>query len=256
MKIALCHLELSMGPQAVNLKKLERALALAGEYQVEWVVTPETAVQGYHFYKIDPDSVLTEQPSSELETLRALVRKNRQYLFLGAGEYDPAADCNFNTCFIFGPKGELIGKHRKNHSHGYGGEAWVTNSTIAEPICCGSVCVGVMVCSDAWYPECSQRLKRQGAQILLDIAAWPVSKECGDPLPAWQRCSKETGLPMILCNQTGKTPWLDLSKGQSVYIEKGNAELTYNGEEALLLFEWDAATGRGVSERFTVIPFC
>lgn len=154
------------------------------------------------------------------------------------------------------PSGELIGKHRKNHSHGYGGEAWVTNSIIAKPICCGSVCVGVMVCSDAWYPECSQRLKRQGAQILLDIAAWPVSKECGDPLPAWQRCSKETGLPMILCNQTGKTPWLDLSKGQSVYIEKGNAELTYNGEEALLLFEWDAATGRAVSERFTVIPFC
>lgn len=255
MKIALCHLELSMGPQDINLKKLERALKLAGERQADWVIMPETAVQGYHFYKIDPNRKLTEQPSPELAPLRTLVRKNRQYLFLGAGEYDPAADCNFNTCFIFGPKGELIGKHRKNHSHGYGGEAWVTNSTIAEPVCCGSVCVGVMVCSDAWYPECSQRLRRQGARLLLDIAAWPVSKECGDPLPSWQRCSLETGLPMIVCNQTGETPWLDLTKGQSVYIEKGEAKLAYTGAEALLLFEWDEMAGCCRSERFTVAAF-
>lgn len=33
MKVALCHLELSMGPEAKNLRKLERAMRVAGKYQ-------------------------------------------------------------------------------------------------------------------------------------------------------------------------------------------------------------------------------
>lgn len=98
---------------------------------------PETPVQGYHFYKLDPESKLTEQPSPLLDLLRKLAVKNRQYLFIGSGEYDAVARCNFNTCFVFGPDGILASKHRKNHSHGYGGEVWVTNSKIVGPIFAG-----------------------------------------------------------------------------------------------------------------------
>lgn len=154
---------------------------------------------------------------------------------------------------MFGPDGELIGKHRKNHSHGYGGEGWVTNSTVAEPIQVGNVKTGIMVCSDVWYIECPKRLAEQGAQILVDIAGWPISKECGDPLPSWIKCSDETGLPMVLCNQTGKTEWLDFTVGQSVYIENGQPKLTYSGDDALLLFEWDEKSGKAVSSSFEVI---
>ena len=78
-------------------------------------------------------------------------------------------DLGYNTCFVFGPDGELVGKHRKNHSHGYGGEGWVTNSAVAEPVQVGPVKTGIMVCSDAWYMECPQRLAAQGAQLLVDI---------------------------------------------------------------------------------------
>ena len=53
MKILLCHLTLSMGPLEENLKILERAVQIAGEVKADWVITPETAVQGYHFYKIE-----------------------------------------------------------------------------------------------------------------------------------------------------------------------------------------------------------
>lgn len=255
MKIVLCHLTLSMGPLEKNLKILERALRIAGERKADWVITPEAVIPGYHFYKINPEQKLDVQPAAYLQPLREVVKSNRQYLFLGAGEYDATDKCNYNTCFVFGPEGELVGKHRKNHSHGYGGEGWVTNSTVAEPVQVGKVKTGILVCSDAWYIECPKRLAEQGAQILVDIAGWPISKECGDPLPSWLKCSNETGLPMVLCNQTGKTEWLDFTVGQSVYIENGEAKLTYSGKDALLLFDWDANTGKVLSGAFDALYF-
>ena len=60
---------------------------------------------------------------------------------------------------------------------------------------------------------------------------------------------------MVLCNQTGKTQWLDFTVGQSVYIENGQPKLTYSGDDALLVFEWDETKKRVISEQFTVIPF-
>ena len=60
---------------------------------------------------------------------------------------------------------------------------------------------------------------------------------------------------MILCNQTGKTEWLDFTVGQSVYIENGEAKLTYSGKDALLLFEWDGKTKKVLSKEFTAIEF-
>ena len=60
---------------------------------------------------------------------------------------------------------------------------------------------------------------------------------------------------MVLCNQTGKTEWLDFTVGQSVYIEDGEAKLAYSGKDALLLFEWDENTGKVLSKEFTEIKF-
>ena len=72
MKIALCHLELSCGPQERNLQILEQAVRIAAEQGADWVLTPEMAVQGYYFYRIDENAVVVPQPSPELEPLRKL----------------------------------------------------------------------------------------------------------------------------------------------------------------------------------------
>lgn len=53
MKIALCHLELSCGPQERNLQLLEQGMRLAAEQGADWVLTPEAAVQGYYFYYVN-----------------------------------------------------------------------------------------------------------------------------------------------------------------------------------------------------------
>ena len=86
MKIALCHLELSCGPQERNLQLLEQAVSIAAEQGADWVLTPEVAVQGYYFYRVDENAVVVPQPSPELEPLRNLCREYGITLFLDCGE--------------------------------------------------------------------------------------------------------------------------------------------------------------------------
>ena len=66
MKIALCHLEISRGPEHKNIELLENAVRIAADNGAKWVVTPETAVQGYYFYKLNPDAKVDKQPSISL----------------------------------------------------------------------------------------------------------------------------------------------------------------------------------------------
>ena len=124
MKIALCHLELSCGPQERNLQILEQAVRIAAEQGADWVLTPEVAVQGYYFYRIDENAVVVPQPSPELEPLRKLCCEYGITLFLGCGEYDAACDKNFNSCLVFGPDGEIIGRHRKLFGECMASESW------------------------------------------------------------------------------------------------------------------------------------
>ena len=258
LRIALCHLDVSQGPQETNIKKIEKAIRIAGGHGANWILTPETALQGYYFYVIDPSQKenIETQPSESIRPLLDASSKYGSYLFLGAGERDEKANCYRNSCLVFGPDGKLVGRHSKLSAHvGFGAEKWSTNDCKLEPIVCSNVKTGVLACSDIWFLQFPRILADKGAKIILDLAAWPPTKETGDPRHSWELASQRTNLPVVICNQTGKPRWMDMTPGQSTVIENGKAKFLYSGEEAVLLFEWDPKTGKVVSKQFAVIPF-
>ncbi len=257
IRIALCHLDVAQGPQEKNIKKIEKAIHIAGDRGANWIVTPETALQGYYFYVIDPGQKdkIKAQPSEDIRSLTEACKKYGVYLFLGAGEYDKQADNYRNTCLVFGPDGKPVGRHNKMSAHvGFGAEVWSTNDYKLNPVTCSDVTTGVLVCSDIWFLNYPRILADKGAQIIIDIAAWPPAPETGNPLPSWELASRRTGLPVVVCNQTGKPRWMDMTPGQSAVVENGKAKLLHSGEEAVLLFDWDPETGRIDSDWFTICP--
>ena len=253
MKIALCHLEVSCGPQESNLKKIEQALRLAGERGAKLVVTPETAVQGYYFHRIDEARKLEVQPASYLNELREVVKQYGMYLMLGCGEYVEETGLHHNSCLVFAPDGNLQSRHRKIYGEKLGSEKWASLGDKMSTTNCDGVNVGVLVCADSWFDERPLALKEQGADILIDIAAWPETPETGNPLPSWQKVTKITGLPFVVCNQTGKTKWMDMSIGESVVIQDEVVKCIYSGEEAVLFFEFDTVSKQILSEKFEVV---
>lgn len=252
MRIALLHLDLGNGPLGKNLLLLEQAASTAAAHGAQWVVTPETALQGYFFYQNDPQASIPVQPQAELVSLQQLALQKKLVLFLGCAEKDEVSGELFNSCLVVGVDGKICGRHRKIHSHGKGAEGWTTRGSELQPVPCGEVTAGVLICADSYFEKNALQLKKEGAQMLVVPAAWPPGHCGGPPEEAWKRCSRESGLPVCVCNQTGQGGNLDLSQAQSAVVTDGEVRMAYAGKPAILLFDWEEASGKVGKDSFQI----
>ena len=255
MRVAILHLDLSGGPEERNLRLLHQAMVRAGEAGADWVLTPETAVQGYFFTQKERPYQIRMQPSSLLNPIRQTAASKNMTVFLGCAEYDEADGKNYNSCLVIDSTGEVVGRHRKVRSHGSGAEGWASKGDAFSPVPCREMTVGILVCADAYFDEYAQELRGKQAQVIIVPAAWPPGGCGGPPENAWKRCSRASELPVWVCNQTGNTERMDMSEAQSAVVADGEMRLVYSGlQQAILLFDWDVAGQRLVSENFTIIP--
>ncbi len=251
MRAAFLHLDLSGGPESSNLALLCQAILLAAEQGANWIITPETAVQGYFFAEKSEACQIAVQPDKSLQVIIDLSLRYRLTVFLGCAEQDKETGCCYNSCLVIGPDGKTLGRHRKLRAHG-GAEAWSVRGKALDPIVCPEMIAGVLICADSWYVEHAQVLKDKGARVIVVPAAWPPGK-CG-PGDCWERCSKATGLPVWVCNQTGSGEKMDFSQAQSAVIANGKMQMAYSGlAQAVLTFDWDCRRQCLLSSQFTVI---
>lgn len=252
MKVAMLHLNVSNGPIEANLQVLYRSILLAAQQGAQWIVTPETAVQGYFFAQKENTLDIEIQPASYLEIMRTLAVIHRLTIFLGCAEKDAKTGKYYNSCLVIGPDGEILGRHRKIRPLEVGAEAWAAKGEELTPIFCQNLMVGILICADSWYVEHAQRLQQHGAEVIIVPAAWPPGN-CG-PGDCWERCSRGSGLPVWVCNQTGNQGQLNFSKAESTVVVAGKTKLRYSGlQQAVLLFDWDDSRQDLLSSKFTVI---
>lgn len=255
LRIALCHLDVSQGPQE-KIFKNRKSNPHCREPWSKLDCYAGNSFAGILFLcdRSETEGKIETQPSDAMRPLLNASSRYGAYLFLGAGDYDKQAECYRNSCLIFGPDGKPVGRHNKMSAHvGFGAEVWSTNDNKLNPVVCSGVATGVLVCSDIWFLNYPRVLADKGAQIIVDIAAWPPAKETGNPLPSWELASQRTGLPVVVCNQTGNPRWMDMTPGQSAVVENGKAKLLHSGEEAVLLFDWNPGTGKVVSDTFDIL---
>lgn len=254
MRIALLHLDLSGGPEERNLALLQQAVTLAADAGAKWVVTPETALQGYFFTQKGRPFSIPVQPAPELQPLRELAAAHGLTVFLCCAEQDEVSGRYYNSCLVIGGDGEIIGRHRKMHSHGSGAEGWADKGMVLEPFSCREMTAGVLVCADAYFEQNAKALRAKEAQVIIVPAAWPPGGCGGPPVNAWEQCSRESGLPVWICNQTGNREVMDLSKAQSAVVVDGKLVLAYSGlQQAVLLFDWDETGQTLLSADFKVL---
>lgn len=252
MKIALLHMDFCSGPEAANIRKIEKAMETAAQKGARWVVTPETALQGYFFHSPEDPGLVEIQPSEAADPLLKAAADHALTLFLCCAERDPNTQLDHNSCLVISPQGKLLGRHRKMHTHGVGAESYLTTGTESVPVECQGMQVGILICADIWFTEHSEDLGQKGAQIILAPAAWPPGP-CG-PADSWERSSLASGVPLCVCNQTGVHHTLDLTSAESAVVFNGQKCHAYCGSQsAILIFEWDFESKQLVSSEFEIV---
>lgn len=165
------------GQPEANLAAALSLIAEARAMGAELMVLPELWLSGY-----DPATLATDAVKSAVEAgdpvvtrLSAAAREHRMWLVAGSL---PEAEGGrlFNTCFVFGPSGKLVTRHRKAHLYPPRGEESIFTAgdsltTFSDPSL-GSV--GVVICFDGDFPEVAAAVSRGGARLVVAPCACEV----------------------------------------------------------------------------------
>jgi predicted amidohydrolase len=248
LRIALLHLAPRVGELEFNRRLLEAAVSTASELGADWVVTPELCLSGYQFAGRMGTDWIVAQPDAWMVGFRQLVATLRLTVFLSHAERDPVSDKLHNSVFVIGPDGGLLGTHRKVQVVPVA-ETWATAGDSIVPVHAPPLRVGILVCADAYTPRLAQLLQSQGAQILVSPAAWPPHPH--GPQAMWEARSRETGLPLLVCNRAGRDDSLCFDDAESVVVKDGRRLMSFSARcSTVLMVDWDLETQAPVQTQF------
>jgi 5-aminopentanamidase len=239
LHIALLHLAPIPGDVTRNRRLVEKAVGAAARLGATWIITPELIVTGYTFADRIGTKWIVPQPDSWMTSMARLAARLRVTLFLSCPEQDRKSSKFYNSLFVIAANGAVLGTHRKMNTLRVGSEAWSTPGIQAVAIPVPPFTrVGMLICADAYSPEIARNLQTQGAQLLISSAAWAPGLH--GPNGEWERCTHDTGLPLIVCNRTGPDRTLDFRHAESVVAKDGRRLLSLSSaRSAIFAIEWD-----------------
>ncbi len=240
LRIAFLHLAPCPGDLTYNRQLIAHAVTTAAAHGAEWILTPELCVCGYDFLDTLGTAWIVPPPDAWMTSLCQRAAQLAVTIFLSHPEQDSTTGKYYNTLFVIASDGRILGTHRKIHTLS-GAERWSSPGETAEPVLVPPVGqVGMLICADAYTTKIATHLKAQGAQLLVSAAAWGPGIH--GPEGEWERCSLETGLPLLVCNRTGLDLKLGFIGAESVVVKDGQRLCTFTSpRSALGLIEWDLA---------------
>ena len=171
-----------------------------------------------------------------------LVARLHVTVFLSSPERDAQSRKLYNSVFAIAENGAIIGKHRKINTLRVGSEAWSSPGEQAVPIPVPPFSqVGILICADAYSSGIARSLKAQGAQVLVSSAAWAPGLY--GPNGEWEQCTRDTRLPLLVCNRSGPDLALNFTAAESVAVKDGQRLLFFRSEHsAIFTIDWNIKT--------------
>ncbi|HEV8714177.1 MAG TPA: carbon-nitrogen hydrolase family protein [Candidatus Binatia bacterium] len=239
LRIALLHLAPLPAELTYNRRLVETAVTTAAGLGASWVITPELCISGYTFADRIGTEWIVPQPDPWMRSFCQLVARLHITVFLSHPERDRQTGKLYNTVFVIAADSSIVGKHRKINTLRVGAESWSSPGEQIAPLPVQpSSSVGILICADACSLEIARSLQAQGAQLLVSSAAWAPGLY--GPDGEWEQCTRETGLPLLVCNRTGTDRTLDFTAAESVIVKDGQRLLSLRSERsAIFLIDWD-----------------
>ncbi len=246
-RIALLHINAVAGELDHNRRLIEQGVMTALEQKADWIISPETAVSGLQFSHLIGTDWIEPQPDDWARELGRRVGETGAHLFLGLAEKGEDG-LFYNVVYVLGVGGGTIGSQRKMLVHSDG---WSTPGEEISAVEISGIKVGIMICADAYTNRVADGHLAQGAQVLVAPSAWGPGLY--GPEGEWEQRSRETGLPVFVCNRTGEDRTVKFWEAESLVIHRGERLLSRKTRDSeVLIFEWDFAEEKLGSQAFEI----
>jgi len=233
IKISLLHLLLQAGNISNNMRLIEEYVLKEAENGSQLIVTPELAVSGLQFKHLIGCDWISEQPNEWMKELAMKMKPYRTTVLIGSPERE--GPFLFNSVFVLGQEGKIIGKQRKFNSII---DDWSSPGEEIEVFDLGGVKIGIMICADAYIPSIADKIYQKGAEIIVAPSSWGPGLY--GPEGEWEQRSVQTGLPVFVCNRTGEDRSVSFWEAESAVILNGQKIFLHKSRESTVLtFEWN-----------------
>ena len=223
INILAVQMESAIGDKFKNYEKILTLTENKITEETDLVILPELWAVGWACDEFEKSAEELDK-SETIEFLREFAQKNDVNV-LGGSFVRKDGDKLYNTCPVISQKGELIGLYDKNHLFSYYDDCenkYITEGLNPTMVSINGIKIGLTICYDIRFPEIYRAYRKAGADLLVNMAAWPLSRKVHwDSLTCARAVENQSY--MVALTQTGTLPTGAKNLGHSmIYDFSGN----------------------------------
>lgn len=235
INITAIQMESVIADRKANFEKVEKLITENIKSDTDILVLPELWNVGWACDKF----IDAAEEIETSETINFLSRLAKEFNtnILGGSFVLKENNKYYNTCPVINRQGKLIAEYRKNHLYSYYDDSegtYITRGDNPVIVNLEGVKIGLTICYDIRFPEIYRAYRKAGADILVNMAAWPLSRAIH-----WNSLTQaravENQTYMIALTQTGTLPTGAKNLGHSlIYDYSGNILSEITTEEGAI----------------------
>ena len=223
IKVLAVQMESVIGDKFKNFEKILELVDKNIDSDTDLVILPELWTVGWACDEF-PNSAEDLETGETSEFLSDLAVKYNVNI-LGGSFVQKKDGKLYNTCPVINREGEIIATYDKNHLFSYYDDSentYITEGNNPVMVDIEGIKTGLTICYDIRFPEIYRAYRKAGADILVNMAAWPLSRKIHwDSLTCARAVENQTY--MVALTQTGTLPTGAKNLGHSmIYDYSGN----------------------------------
>ena len=219
-KLSAIQLNSITGNVQANIEKVEDLIKQNIESDVDILVLPEVWTVGWDCEQFSKSAEHVAN-SSVINFLSNIAQRYNVNILGGSFIRKDDNGKLYNSCPVFNRKGELTAIYNKNHLYSYCGCTEGNYITAGEKgllLDIEGTKIGISICYDIRFPEIYREYRKANADLLINMAAWGVSK----PIP-WETLTKARAIEnqayMVALTQSGRVNEKTTNIGHSRIID-------------------------------------